>query len=107
MLGEIKAALPNSSRSEDVLSEQSPKQLLKVRGKLYDLLSSCIPPELVMRTLTQHLLKKVPMIVKHETVHHAAIYEHRMQQGSKPIFHIEAFIARFMSIYKKHAMSSF
>jgi replication factor C subunit 3/5 len=29
-------------------------------------------------------------------------YEHRLRQGSKPIFHIEAFIAKFMCIYQQH-----
>lgn len=29
----------------DVLGEQSPKRLFQVRGKLYELLVNCIPPE--------------------------------------------------------------
>ena len=53
------------------------------------------------------LLRKVPTMVRHEAVHHAALFEHRMQSGSKPIFHLEAFIAKFMSVYKKHVMSAF
>ena len=85
----------------EVLQEQSPKQLLKVRGRLYELLSSCIPPEMIMKGLTTCLLRKVPPNVRHEAVHHAAMYEHRMQSGWKPIFHIEAFVARFMSILKR------
>lgn len=96
-----------SAVADDILSEQSPKQLLKVRGRLYELLSSCIPPEMIMKGLTTCLLRKVPPNVRHEAVHHAAMYEHRMQSGSKPIFHIEAFVARFMSIYKKHMMNAF
>ena len=95
-----------SAVADDILSEQSPKQLLKVRGRLYELLSSCIPPEIIMKHLTMSLLQKVPPNVRHEALHHAAMYECRMQSGSKPIFHIEAFIARFMSIYKKHLMAS-
>ena len=31
----------------------------------------------------------------------AAPQEHRMQLGSKPIFHLEAFVAKFMSVYKQ------
>ena len=31
----------------------------------------------------------------------AAHYEHRLQQGNKAIYHLEAFTARFMAIYKK------
>ncbi len=32
----------------------------------------------------------------------AAEYEHRLRQGSKEIFHIEAFVAKFMCIYQQH-----
>lgn len=31
----------------------------------------------------------------------AAFYEHRLQLGSKAIYHLEAFVAKFMAIYKK------
>lgn len=87
--------------AEDVLQEQSPKQLLKVRAKLYELLANCIPADLVMRYLTVALLKKIPPPLKHQTLYYAAQFEHRMQAGSKPIFHIEAYLARFMSIAKQ------
>lgn len=30
-----------------------------------------------------------------------------MQLGSKPVFHIEAFIAKFMSIFKTHIVRMF
>jgi hypothetical protein len=33
--------------------------------------------------------------------------EHRMQLGSKPIFHIEAFIAKFMSLFKAFVVRMF
>ena len=38
-------------------------------------------------------------------VQHAATYEHRMQEGSKAIFHLEAFVAKFMSTYKNWTLS--
>ena len=38
-------------------------------------------------------------------VSNAAMYEHRMQQGSKAIFHLEAFVAKFMSLYKTWTLS--
>lgn len=31
----------------------------------------------------------------------AAFYEHRLQLGSKAIYHLEAFVAKFMAVYKK------
>jgi replication factor C subunit 3/5 len=39
--------------------------------------------------------------LKAEVTAMAASYEHRLQLGNKAIFHIEAFIAKFMSIYKR------
>ena len=70
-------------------------------SKLYELLANCIPADLVMCYLTKALLKKIPLPLKHQTLHWAAQFEHRMQAGSKPIFHIEAYLARFMSIAKQ------
>lgn len=40
-----------------------------------------------------------------QAVHWAAFYEHRLQEGSKAIFHLEAFVAKFMSIYKTWTIS--
>ena len=48
----------------DILREQTPKQLLAVRGKVYELLASCVPPELILRTLLVELLKKLDDEVK-------------------------------------------
>ena len=38
--------------------------------------------------------------LKAEVVKWAAFYEHRTKQGSKVIFHLEAFVAKFMRIYE-------
>ena len=34
----------------------------------------------------------------------AAEYEHRLHIGSKAIYHLEAFVAKFMSTYKRFLM---
>lgn len=39
--------------------------------------------------------------VKIQIIHWGALHETKMQMGNKPIFHIEAFMARVMQIYKK------
>ena len=77
-----------------------------MRGKLFELLTNCIPPDMIMRGLVQSLMRKIPISVRHETIHWAAIYEHRMQSGAKHIFHLEAFVARFMSVYKRNLLQS-
>ena len=37
----------------------------------------------------------------------AASFEHRMNQGSKPIYHLEAFVAKFMATYKEFLETGF
>ncbi|CAN7125471.1 unnamed protein product [Brassica rapa subsp. narinosa] len=75
--------------STDMLREQSPKSLFQVRGKVYELLVNCIPPEVILKKLLHELLKKLDSELKLEVCHWAAYYEHRMRLGQKAIFHIE------------------
>ncbi|KAJ8649689.1 hypothetical protein MRB53_002712 [Persea americana] len=96
-----------SEIATDIVQEQSPKRLFLVRGKLYELLVNCIPPEIVLKKLLSELLKKLDSELKHEVCHWAAYYEHRMRMGQKAIFHIEAFVAKFMSIYKQFLIETF
>jgi len=88
--------------AELMIAEQSPQQLLVIRTKFYELLVHCIPPEMIIKKLALALIEQ-PLIdvnMKHEVIQWAAYYEHRIQLGSKAIFHLEAFSAKFMSVYK-------
>ncbi|XP_028761325.1 replication factor C subunit 3 [Neltuma alba] len=96
-----------SEIASDIMKEQSPKRLFQVRGKLYELLTNCIPPEIVLKRLLYELLKKLDAELKLEVCHWAAYYEHRMRLGQKAIFHIEAFVAKFMSVYKAFLIATF
>ncbi|EQC26764.1 replication factor C subunit 3/5 [Saprolegnia diclina VS20] len=87
--------------AKDVLQEQSPGSLLKARDKLYELLSNCIPSDIILKVLLRELTCRLDDDLKHELAHYAAYYEHRLQCGQKAIFHLEAFLAKFMTIYKK------
>ncbi|KAJ8688481.1 hypothetical protein QAD02_024276 [Eretmocerus hayati] len=84
-----------------MVNEQSPKKLLEIRNRYYELLTHAIPTDLIFRGLLQEVTKKCDLQLKIQIAHLAAEYEHRMHQGSKAIFHLEAFTARFMAIYKK------
>ncbi|GAB2231572.1 hypothetical protein Droror1_Dr00010580 [Drosera rotundifolia] len=54
--------------ASDIMKEQSPKKLLfQVRGKLYKLLSNCIPPEVIFKRLLYELLKKLDAELKHDS----------------------------------------
>jgi hypothetical protein len=61
---------------------------------------NCIPADVILRTLASELSPKVDEELQHEISHWAAFYEHRLTQGRKEIVHLEAFVAKFMSIYK-------
>jgi replication factor C subunit 3/5 len=90
-----------------MLRDQTPSALIEARNMLYDLLTNCIPSDIILKTICRELLKKLDDSVKHEVVHWAAYYEHRVCLGSKDIFHLEAFVVKFMAIYKKYIISMF
>ena len=141
-----------------------------MRGKLYELLVNCIPPELILRRMALELLPRLDDELKHKLVEQAAFFEHRLQararvqplactawhglvamrvraqrstaafvcvepsswpgiselwqlgdlsplptwliciyaaqEGQKAIYHLEAFVARFMSDYKVWTISA-
>jgi len=84
-----------------IAQQQSPKRLLEVRARLYELLTHCIPADIIMKGLLKELLSVCDGEMKAEVVAAAAFYEHRLQQGQKAIYHLEAFVAKFMAIYRR------
>jgi replication factor C subunit 3/5 len=88
--------------AKDITREQSPQTLLAAREKLYELLVNCIPSTTILKSLVEELLNNLDDSVKLEVIEWAAFYEHRLALGSKDIFHLEAFIAKYMAIYKKY-----
>nr|XP_045594943.1 replication factor C subunit 3-like [Procambarus clarkii] len=84
-----------------IVEEQSPNRLLEVRERIYELLTHCIPPEVIFKGLLKELVRNCDGELKCEVTRLAAYHEHRLNLGSKAIYHIEAFIASFMAIYKK------
>jgi len=87
-----------------MIEEQSPMRLLDVRKRLYELLSHCIPADVVLKTLTMELMKLVDGEIKGQIVKNAAEYDHRLRMGSKAIFHLEAFVAKFFITYKGYLL---
>eukprot|EP00403_Amphidinium_massartii_P017033 CAMPEP_0178413746 /NCGR_PEP_ID=MMETSP0689_2-20121128/22685_1 /TAXON_ID=160604 /ORGANISM="Amphidinium massartii, Strain CS-259" /LENGTH=399 /DNA_ID=CAMNT_0020035025 /DNA_START=57 /DNA_END=1255 /DNA_ORIENTATION=+ len=84
-----------------VLQEQSPKQAMLVRGALYELLAACIPSDIILKEL---LLKLIAQDHDEEllqkAIKAAGVFETTMRQGGKDIFHLEAFVLRFMADYR-------
>ena len=92
--------------ADDCLREQSPKQVLEVRNKLYELIVNCIPPSVILTTLVSALLSRVQNeSLQRSITKYSSHFEHRLHLGNKWIFHLEAFVARFMSLYKLHTLA--
>lgn len=84
--------------ADDINRTRSVAKLLEIRTVLYELLSHCIPATAILKNLTFRLLTKVRMEVKPDILEASAFYYHRLRQGSKAIFHLEACIAKYMQI---------
>jgi len=91
--------------SKDILHEQTPTQLKAIREKVYDLLVNCVPGEVIIKSVMMDLMSSIDDDIKFEAIHWAAYHENKLQKGSKPIFHIEAFISRMMLLYKRFCLS--
>lgn len=87
--------------AHDIVSEQTPKRLHEVRLKFYDLLAQCISGETILKTLVDCLLAAVPPALQHPLIELAAKYDHNMKLGTKPILHLEAFVAGVMKLIKQ------
>ncbi|CAF4431607.1 unnamed protein product, partial [Adineta steineri] len=85
-----------------ISEQQTPQRIFEVRERLYELIAHCIPAEIIFKGLLEELLTNCDDVLKIQITQTAAEYEHRLRQGSKEIFHLEAFIAKFMCIYKQH-----
>lgn len=90
-----------------ICEEASAKRLLIVRSKLYELLNRLIPPSLILKTLNFHLLEKCDFSLQKKIITAAAQHEERMIRGSKPILHLEAFVAAFMQFYQNWSSELF
>ncbi|KZF20004.1 hypothetical protein L228DRAFT_233427 [Xylona heveae TC161] len=90
--------------ADEIMAEHTPARILQVRAKLYDLLTHCIPATTILKTLTFKLIPKIDDALKAEVIRWSAFYEHRLRIGSKAIFHLEAFVAKFMRILESFIM---
>lgn len=94
-----------SQIAREIIEEHTPARILQVRAKLYDLLTHCIPPTTILKTLTFKLIPFIDDALKAEVIKWSAFYEHRIRMGTKVIFHLEAFVAKFMRIMELYLMS--
>ncbi|TGZ85396.1 P-loop containing nucleoside triphosphate hydrolase protein [Ascodesmis nigricans] len=93
-----------SQIAEDIIAEHTPARILLVRSKLYDLLTHCIPATTILKLLTFALIAKTDDALKADVIKWSAFYEHRLHIGSKQIFHLEAFVAKYMRVVESWLM---
>ena len=89
--------------ASNIMKEQSPRALKNLREKIYELLVNCIPSDLIVKVLLDELLLACSPNLQPEIVHWVAYYENKMQQGSKPLWHMEAMISKIMVLLKENA----
>jgi replication factor C subunit 3/5 len=81
---------------------------------LYELLTKGITSDMIFQVLAREFLKKsteknspaLPEPIKPEVLKFAVMFEHRCKEGTKAIFHLEAFLARVMAIYKGYSIKA-
>lgn len=78
---------------------QTVTQLVAVRKSLQELLSHAVPPDVILRSLLEQILRIADDEICPEICRVAAKFDRNLTRGTKPIFHLEAFSARFMQIY--------
>jgi replication factor C subunit 3/5 len=91
--------------AREIMEEHTPARILLVRSRLYDLLTHCIPATTILKSLTFKLVSMIDDDLKPNVIKWSAFYEHRIKTGTKVIFHLEAFVAKFMRIFEMYLMS--
>lgn len=84
-----------------IAQQQSVERVMVIRDRLYELLCHCIPPDVIFKGLLKELLAVCDSQLKPEIVSIAADLEHQMNLGDKQIFYLEAFVIKYMAIYKQ------
>lgn len=57
-----------------IVQEQSPARVMEVRAKFYELLSHCIPPTVILKTVAERVVERVDEAMKADIMHWAAFY---------------------------------
>jgi len=92
VMDEISALVRRSHKTETII---------EVRKKLYVLINSCITAHCILMELYKRFVIKESEITRMKIVDLALIYEERLRQGTKGIYHIEAFIIGCVCVFSK------
>lgn len=97
--------IETSKIADKILSEQTPHNILEIRERFYELLGHCIPADSILKKLVTELIQRCDEALCFDLVTIASTYDSRIREGSKPIFHLEAFVASFMEIYHNYTQT--
>lgn len=87
--------------AKQLIESQSMRKVAEIRNSLFELQTHLVPNDLIIRELTLILLNYcLDDNMKNRLISMAAHYEHWMRLGSKAIYYLEAFVVKFMTLYK-------
>ena len=91
-----------------IIIEQSPRTILVSRDMVHELLSSGVPGCVVLEKIVKTLTDKVDGDeLRWEITKWGSYYENILHNGNRDIVHIEAFLAKFMYVYKENLVNEF
>jgi replication factor C subunit 3/5 len=85
----------------NISKDRSVARISQSRTVCYELISHCIPPKIILKTLAFELLQLVKAKAQLEIIEHASVFDERLSLGTKSIYHLEGFIAKSMVAMEK------
>ena len=81
-----------------IFKEQNPNQIMQIRNKFYDLLVNCVEGNLILKEMIFFIIESKRLGDENlvNLIHKGAELETTMVQGTKPIVHLECFVANAM-----------
>lgn len=87
-----------SETAKILTQNQNANGVLKVRERLFELLSRCIPTSIIFRILAEKLVSLCDHAIIGDIFEAAAKFEHSSRMGTKDIYHLEAFVTTVIDL---------
>ena len=85
--------------AQDIYKDRTVSRISQCRTVCYELISHCIPPRIILKTLAFELLHLVQHTKQQQAIiETAAVFDERLSLGTKSIYHLEGFIAKSMVV---------
>ncbi|KAI5181339.1 replication factor C subunit 3/5 [Nematocida sp. AWRm80] len=89
-----------------IITKPSVEEIAKAREVIYSVLERNVPGSEILKMLVMYLFKKEHSLeTSSKITKYAAIFDSRLRQGTRELFHIEAFISTAMCIYANQPLS--